>query len=343
MSTKNKPIDDLLGQLSPLDVSLCLFLPTTLIVLQVILAFDRFVTNNRSEVRKLLEQEPSLESNIRSVFDSQVHDGLATPADTLSPVCAADRPNTEAQAGHSKHGANPPPNANLQVQTPAFPSDEDFGSPIDIDADERGPVNTSSEERRHGSTKGERPSKLRRKPLAAAKPNAQSTQRYQKAKATARKAIEELGSPKILLQIQQDLTAARDTTMFGYRAQLPNVIHGVENASEQEIIDDICSVRYYFQELNADVTFKTAKARYERSWVAELFYKYKAAPEQWVGSLGVVFARAVLPNARTEGCSTGSLQSKWKCEMLKNRFWHQLRQDFGCGIFAVLPTRLNDE
>lgn len=312
-------------------------------VTQVILAFDRSITHRHSEVRKLLEQNPSLESNIRSVFASQVHNGLATPADTPSPaaLCAGDRSDTDGQAGHSKHSANLPSNAELQGQTPVYMSAEDCESPMDNNADEVEPANTNNEETRHASTKGKRATKLR-KPLAAAKPNKQSTRRYEKAKATARRAIEELGSPKILVKIQQDLNAARDTA-FRYQAQLPKASHTVENASEQNIVDDICSVRCYFQELNADVLLKTAKARYERSWIAELFYKYKAGPEQWVGSLGVVFARAVLPKARTEGCSTRSLQSKWKCEMLKNKFWHQLQQDFGCGILSVLPDRLNDE
>lgn len=290
-----------------------------------------------------MEQNPCLEYNIRSVFGSQVRKALATPADTLSPAafCASDRSDTGAHTGHSKYSANLPPNADLQVQSLAFTSDADFGSPNDIDVDERGLVNASSEEGIHASTKGKHPPKLR-KPHAAVKPNAQSTRRYDKAKATAWKAIEELGSPKSLLKIKQNLAAARDT-MFTYPAQPPKVGRGAENASEQEIIDDICSVQCYFQESKADVIHKTAKARFDRSGIAELFYKYKARPEHWVGSLGVVFARAVLPKARTEGHSIGSLQSKWKCEMLKNRFWHQLQQDFGCGIFWVLPARLNDE
>jgi hypothetical protein len=126
-----------------------------------------------------------------------------------------------------------------------------------------------------------------------------------------RKAIDELGSPKTLLSIQRDLAAARDN-VFGYQVQPPKACHEAEDTSEQEIIAYISAVRCYFQELNTDILLKTSKARYERSWTAELFYKYKTAPEQWVGSLGVLFARAVLPKARTEGWSAHSLQSKWK-------------------------------
>src|SRR5687768_18131755 len=91
MSTKSKSLDDLLSQLSLLDIRCYWDL------------IDRSITLRRSEVRKLLEQNPCLESNIRSVFGSQVHKALATPADTLSPaaLCAVDRSDADRSEEHT--------------------------------------------------------------------------------------------------------------------------------------------------------------------------------------------------------------------------------------------------
>lgn len=309
------------------------------IILQLLLEFDRSTANCRNEIRGLLAQYPSLESNFRSLLPVQVRDELVISTSTPRPaeLCVesstldyqlrpavfgfgrahfqrSDTQNQTTWIRATTHKSEHPP-GNLENEEFLHPCQRDEGNIIRNE-------NTSTKQTSRTS----------------ADPNGGSWRRYQKARAVAAAAVQELGSPKILNNIRIDLAVLRNKTEDPYRPLKPN-----PEPAEQDIVAYIKTIQWHFREISTDTQFASAKARFRRSLIASIYYQYKNMQGHGVGSLGVLFARTMLPGHRTKDCSDSSLRGKWKAEMLKNKFWYHLVERFGCGILPVISDQLNDE
>ncbi|KJZ70588.1 hypothetical protein HIM_10017 [Hirsutella minnesotensis 3608] len=88
------------------------------------------------------------------------------------------------------------------------------------------------------------------------------------------------------------------------------------------------------------------RKRYERSFTAKTVqgcYDAKSRAKNSRQALrGVVVARAVLGDQVLHKSDT-QVQSKWKEESRKNKFWNRLAKEFGCAILQILSHRLTNE
>ncbi|KAK4073593.1 hypothetical protein Purlil1_12981 [Purpureocillium lilacinum] len=175
----------------------------------------------------------------------------------------------------------------------------------------------------------------------------QETARRKRAKAIAASAVNELdlGTKCTLFQIRNEVAAVRSDALGSQCQELkadPPTCH----PARIEIVNDISALYRRLPAKKAGQRLTTFKKRYDRWLTAETLQGYYNAQTSTEGTgrtlRAVVLAKAVL-GEQISHMSDKQVQSKWKEESRKNKFWHRLVEAFGCAILQILSHRLTDE
>ncbi len=165
-----------------------------------------------------------------------------------------------------------------------------------------------------------------------------------RAKEAADNVPQELGSDAILQDLKRFLTHERSRTSDGKQAplQLP------ESHSEEDVTKSLQNVQKHFGCL-PDTHFAPVLERYQWMFIAQLYEDAKNKKGKRQYSVAVVFVTELCPayvrklKDSAKKSKRKAMQEKWKCEVHKYKFWLQIADKCGSGVFPLLPESFRNE
>lgn len=179
-----------------------------------------------------------------------------------------------------------------------------------------------------------------------------SGQGFRLANAIINKLPQELGSVNVLLELQRDLRRARALTGSGAEPR-PRSMPELLSHTDDVLTESLEQLRAHFDELlkrNLGSCLKTALERYRLSCIARWYEDAKGRKEKRRYSLAVIFGEVFLPEFAwklrhmPKKERDDKLQSRWKSNVYKYRFWLQLVNACGSeAVLLLLPGTFPDE
>jgi hypothetical protein len=168
-----------------------------------------------------------------------------------------------------------------------------------------------------------------------------------RAKAAADNVPQELGSEDILQDLKRFLTHERSRASDGKQEPL-HLTGQPDTQSEKDVTIRLKNVQQHFGSL-PDTHFAPVLERYQRMYVAQLYDDAKNKKAKRRYSLAVLFVTGLCPKYvrslkhSTTSAKREAMQKKWKREMHNYRFWLQLADKCGSGVFPLLPEAFRNE
>ncbi|UNI14816.1 hypothetical protein JDV02_001409 [Purpureocillium takamizusanense] len=289
-------------------------------------------THRYAELAGVLAVNPEIVSWARSLLSTQPYGGPATPSDTPSP--ASGNVNDRLFGAGSK--ATPLPTAEREVQKyrKILPYPSSAGSPsirLAVCADRPGPSGTPQENRGESSAP---PDETNEEP---------ETERRKRAKVKADSEYVNLGQENCWFELRKELAATRNDALD--KLQALKVDPPSEQSAQAEVVNDISALHRKFRGKKAGHRFTVFRKRYDRWLTAKTLQRYydaQSSAKSGQALQAVVVAKAVLGD-QVSRMSDKQVQTKWKEESRKNKFWHRLVEEFGCAILQILSPRWTDE
>lgn len=118
------------------------------------------------------------------------------------------------------------------------------------------------------------------------------------------------------------------------------------NPAQAEVIDGITTLRRNLRGKKIVQRLAVFRKRYDRWLTAETLQgRYNAQPSADMPgqTLQPIVIAKVLLEEQVSHMSDKQVQTKWKEESRKNKFWRRLVEEFGLAILQILSHRLTDE